>query len=269
MFNFFDFENTPYTKALIYTRRKKIAKIEIKQEGQSVTLLYSACDKGRAIAETLAGKISPAPDKTIVQESVSLLNVTDKSLRSSFITRLAAEVPGYRFLSASQVSVERRLPEDDSEKDGGAEDESLSESGDDSDSEKGLVLNAEDDTAKFPGSVDHVTLHGQQVLSSRLYNEAIKAGYYIYNLRWTARDKSDDRFEFEFEAGFDDPIYSSGFRFEVHRKKHFTGKGASEWETVPLPVDERRNLLLKLDQSSRTILASILAKLKGKKRKAK
>lgn len=239
------------SRSVVYQRREKTLSIEIVQKDDEVHFLYNANDRARQIVDAMKALLKIKPACQLVEERVTLSGVRDAALRTKFFTQLIKTIPGYKYQNATHLTVDRRLIDESAEESNGENQES-------------------DPAAKnvavvMKGMVNKVSLDGEQVIATDLYQQAAKTGYFITSICWSCIDEKDSRFHIDCEAGFHDPIKADQFSFDVARKWQFSTDGRERQENVALTASERRTLTDMVEAAAVKSLKTVSEEYKTRK----
>jgi hypothetical protein len=236
------------SRALVYQREEKKLTVEISQEGDKVSFIHSANEKALEIVNELRKKLSFKGELAPQVVKITLKGVRDPKMRTKFFTELIKDVDGYKFLNATQLNVDRRLPLLTDPANENEEAEEVEESDDEqTGSEDTKTIKTAD---QIKSLVNKVSLSGDQVLADKLYQMAEKSGYFISNICWSCTDAKDPREGIDCVAGFKDPIEADEFTFDVARKWKYKADAPDEEETVGMNEAEQRALNRKLEAAS-------------------
>lgn len=139
--------DTDLTKALQYSRRERSIEIEAVKKDGKVTFIHDANDRAREIVKQLEKEIKPQQEHAKKVEVISLQTIRDPAVRTRFFTEILKSVADHKFVSTSNVVVERRLPantEDDGESELEGEEKNTEQA---SETVKGII-----NKLAFPGS---------------------------------------------------------------------------------------------------------------------
>ena len=222
------YTDVDYSRAIVYQRREKKLWIEIAQNGQTISFIHNANERGKHIVEALKAEIKLAEGKPRKEDAISLFGVTDPLLRTKFFTQLIRGVEGYKYENTTHVDVDRRLPSIEAD---ATEEESTEQ-------KKLRTRKAE----KIKGLINNLALTGEQILATDLYQEVTASGYYVCNICWSCVDKKDSRTHIDCEAGFSDPIKADQFTFDVVRRWQYKLESPTTEEPLPILPSEKRQL---------------------------
>ena len=239
------------SRSVVYQRRERALAIEIVQNGDTVHFLYNASERARQIVDAMKVLLRTKPSLQLIEERVTLLGIRDAGLRTKFFTQLIKTIPGYKYQNATHLTVDRRLVEEPSAE------ESNGENPDDDPSAKQVA-----DVMK--GMVNKVSLDGEQVIATDLYQQAAKTGYFITSICWSCIDEKDSRYHIDCEAGFTDPVKADQFSFDVVRKWQFGTDERERQVTVAMTASERRALTDRLEAAAAISLKTVTEEYKNR-----
>ena len=219
-----------FSKAVPYQTRLKKLSIEVTKKGGEITFLYSANERAKDIVTALQKPIEYVDNEAAKVVRITLFAVRDPVLRTKFFTELIKDIEGYKFQGADHVDVDRRFPEDSSD-----DEEEVEE---DEAKEKAKQKAKQADQIK--GIINKVALTGEQVLSSEIYQQAAKSGYYISGITWSCINVADSRYHLDLEAGFVDAAKADQFSFDVSRQWRYKPDKPEVQESVPMIASEKR-----------------------------
>lgn len=217
------------SRAVVYQRREKTLAIEIVQNNDAVHFLYNANDRARQIVDAIKALLKIKPSCQLIEERVTLSGVRDAALRTKFFTQLIKTIPGYKYQNATHLTVDRRLVEESHADDANGENQESDPA-------------AKNAAVVMKGLVNKVSLDGEQVIATDLYQQAAKTGYFITSICWSCIDEKDSRYHIDCEAGFSDPVKADQFSFDVVRKWQYSSDVRERPENVAMTASERRSL---------------------------
>ncbi len=217
------------SRSVVYQRREKTLSIEVVQKDDTVHFLYNANERARQIVDAMKALLTIKPDCQMVEERISLSGIRDAVLRTKFFTQLIKIIAGYKLQNATYLTVDRRLADKN-------DDEGTDTENQESDP------SAKKNASVMKGMVNKVSLDGEQVIATDLYQQAAKTGYFITSICWSCIDEKDSRYHIDCEAGFSEPVKADQFSFDVVRKWQFSTDGRERQEGIAMTAAERRSL---------------------------
>lgn len=233
------------SRSVVYHRRKKTLSIEVVQKDDTVHFLYNANERALQIVDAMKALLSIKPDLQMVEERVSLSGIRDAVLRTKFFTQLIKTIAGYKYQNATYLTVDRRLVD------------ATDGEGQNGESQEGAPA-AKKNASVMKGMVNKVSLDGEQVIATDLYQQAAKTGYFITSIFWSCIDEKDARYHIDCEAGFNEPIKADQFSFDVVRRWQFSTDGRERQEGVAMTAAERRSLTDLLEAAAVTSLKKVM-----------
>jgi hypothetical protein len=221
-----------YSRAVPYQRRQRKLSVEIAPVGETLNIRYDATEKAAKIVEGLKSALTYREKDAPQVQQITLRAIRDPALRTRFFTELIKGIDGFKYENATHIAVDRRLPNetDEGEGAGGDGDERATED----------VAAKRKVEEQIRGLVNRVSLTGEQVLATELYEKAASSGYYIAAIHWTCTSRADSRVHIDCEAALVDPPEGEPFSFDFVRQSRNKEDDPDGIETEAVDRDQRR-----------------------------
>jgi hypothetical protein len=237
------------SRAVVYQRRERTLCVEITKDADTVHFLHNANERAHKIVDEIKKLIAIKPECQLREEKITLMGIRDAALRTKFFTQLIKGIAGFKYQNATHLTVDRRLLDQTDE-------------GNETSHENDDEPEAKSTAEVMKGLIHKVSMHGDQVIATELYQKAASTGYFITNISWSCVDEKDARFHIDCEAGFTDPATAEQFSFDIVRKWQISDDGRERPEPVALTSAERRNLTDLLEKAAAKSLISITEEYK-------
>jgi hypothetical protein len=204
-------------------RREKKAEIELLLEDDQVLSRFPADPKARELLALIKSKLEEKKKCEIVSKFIEISEFKEASQRSEFFFSLIKGLAGLALKNVTNVKVDSFLePMNDDE-------------GEDEDS---TIANAEVQ-GQMLGVIKQVTLQGESVISSPIFQELKRRGYFITSCIWQAKQVLEPFSLVEFEAGFEDPQQGQGFKYNIRGEYHLSDGDYTKTKRPISPTDNR------------------------------
>lgn len=215
---------TDYTKNRFRQRITRQATVKLEVGPTSTVVTLPATTKGRAIVAAITEKIEARRKQEVVVQEIDLSSVHDANARSAFFTALASEFPNSSLANVSMVKLQAiQSPDSDVKDDSDMDDELLSDSG---------VQTTREAVA---GVLNSVTLRGQELFGTRIFQQLRNRQFYITSLTWHSRLIESGNPIVEFTAEFEQPTDCRIFRYAANtwRVRRDTGEYNQSFSSTP------------------------------------
>ncbi len=243
-----------YSRAVPYQRRERKLLVELAPTGETLNIRYDATDKASKIVEGLKSALAYKDKDAPKVQRISLRSIRDAALRTRFFTELIKGIEGFSYENTTHIAVDRRFPTDDDVDDTGGD---LLATGEDVD--LGDVAEKKALEEQLKGLVNRVSLTGDQVFATELYEKAASSGYYIAAIRWTCNSRADSRVHVDCEAALVDPAEGEPFSFDFVRQSRNKADNPDAIETEAVGRDQRRSYEDLIEAAARKAFAIVTA----------
>ena len=170
-----------FSKSKSFQREFRSFGLEITTKNGQIEIEYDLEDRCVKIANELFQGIKRAAKKELQQIEIVFLGAARGEQLTKFFLALLSGIEGLVRLSVCDVRVNS----------------AITKSGDDEE--------ADDETAeKMKGLVQSALLKGEDVTSSKMFQQLLKDGYFISGVTWYAKEKGGEMRKVVLEAGFRD-----------------------------------------------------------------
>jgi len=251
---------------------EKTAEVIIEKQGSGWKITGPMNDKFKDITDQLYSQIEIATDQDVATRTISLEAISDAGIRTNFLRSLIRNLRDMEVVDVVDVSTFN--PKDREDDDLDLSDEALViedsiEVDSDDEGEEGGGDDPEAELAKPQPEakshkiirIDKASLKGKGVLESKQLMELEGHGFYLWKIRWTAREKLVGSEIVQFEAQFGNQAKYCDFSYIVkgvynyHNGKHAKNLVRAE------PVFEQK-LKLRLEEAAQKTLDDIERSLK-------
>lgn len=206
-----------FTRTELKQRTQRKCEIEVLSTGGQVSIRLPASRVGKDVANRLVRKLEDLTGESLEEEVVSLTNILDPVLRTSFFVELIKSLEGFRVEDVSSVAIYHEL--EHSYIDGEHENE-------ESPTEEEL---------RFAGYIRKAVLAGGGVLESREFNQMQRQGFFIHKVVWSIVDKLDEADKIELEAEFAQAASCDDFQYSVRGVFPFSERTGEPVRTARRP----------------------------------
>lgn len=188
-----------FSKAKGFQRDEREFAIELEQAGDNFNIQFTHNPRAREVVADLVKLLKPAPELEL-EKPIVLTGIKDPAARTNFFLKLRQLMKGFRPIDVLDLKVDRRLEAPAAKKE-----EAADKDDDDQPAEE------------VKSMVKSAALQGNGLLTTELFQQLKKSGYFLHKLVWTSIETEGDGRLMEFEAGFDDPIRATGFNYDLKR----------------------------------------------------
>lgn len=222
-----DYVERDPTKAKWGQKQKKEVTLNVVQSASNgLEIVYNDTKKAKEIIGIISAKARKKSEDSKEELKESLVNLSGKSPKekTQFFIELSQGIPGYELQTVVEVKLDRRLEDGGSDKSKESELENL---------------------------VKTAALSGDDVLSSKLYSQLNKDGYYIAFIRWIVKSKVKVKESklFLLEAGFSHPISGEDFYFDAKKQAAFADSSLGYTYSVIEKSDKQKLRKLLVDRA--------------------
>lgn len=244
---------------------EKTAEVTLEKQGSGWKITGPMNDKFKEITEQLYSQIEIVTEKDVDTRAISLAGIADASVRTNFLRSLIRNLKGMEVVDVVDVSTFNPSDRDDDDLD--LSDEALVvedsievETEDDPEDEGDLEVTLSKPQPEVKTHkiirIDKASLKGKGVLESKQLMELEGHGFYLWKIRWTAREKPVGSELVEFEAQFGNQAKYSDFSYIVKGVYNYNnGKYAKNRVRASSVVEQQ--LKVKLEQAAQKTLDDI------------
>ena len=244
---------------------EKTAEVTLEKQGSGWKITGPMNDKFKEITEQLYSQIEIVTEKDVDTRAISLAGIADASVRTNFLRSLIRNLKGMEVVDVVDVSTFNPSDRDDDDLD--LSDEALVvedsievETEDDPEDEGDLEVTLSKPQPEVKTHkiirIDKASLKGKGVLESKQLMELEGHGFYLWKIRWTAREKPVGSEIVEFEAQFGNQAKYSDFSYIVKGVYNYNnGKYAKNRVRASSVVEQQ--LKVKLEQAAQKTLDDI------------
>ena len=231
-----------YSKNRLVQRREREANIEFIVQDSKTLIRMPANAKAESIVAALKERLDGRVKKEIPTFRIDLSQFSDPDARTSFFTTLIKNIEGFQLENVTTIRVDTM-------------DQTLS--GDED--EAGTEAAKQDMLAV----VKNVAMKGQSLLASSEYQQLREKGFFITSIAWSSRMLEIPFTIVEFEAGFEDPVNGSGFKYSIRGARH-ADKGVYSKTIRPLSVGQKEYLLSLVEKSATSSVHALVSAIHEK-----
>jgi len=244
---------------------EKTAEVTLEKQGSGWKITGPMNDKFKEITEQLYSQIEIVTEKEVDTRAISLAGVADASVRTNFLRSLIRNLKGMEVVDVVDVSTFNPSDRDDDDLD--LSDEALvvedsieveTEGDPEDEGDLEVTLSKPQPEVKTHKiiRIDKASLKGKGVLESKQLMELEGHGFYLWKIRWTAREKPVGSEIVEFEAQFGNQAKYSDFSYIVKGVYNYNnGKYAKNRVRASSVVEQQ--LKVKLEQAAQKTLDDI------------
>ncbi|MBJ9976911.1 hypothetical protein IAE35_10735 [Pseudomonas sp. S75] len=251
---------------------EKTAEVIIEKQGSGWKITGPMNDKFKDITDQLYSQIEIATDQDVATRTISLEAISDAGIRTNFLRSLIRNLRDMEVVDVVDVSTFN--PKDREDDDLDLSDEALviedsievdsddqGEEGEGDDPEAELAKPQPEAKSHKIIRIDKASLKGKGVLESKQLMELEGHGFYLWKIRWTAREKLVGSEIVQFEAQFGNQAKYCDFSYIVKGVYNYhNGKYAKNLVRAE-PVFEQK-LKLRLEEAAQKTLDDIERSLK-------
>lgn len=253
----YSYTDMHYSKTRFTQRQHNQAEISFDIRDDELQVRMPAGLRATPFPEELKKKVQEKILNPIEALSISLENIKEPELRSSFFLKLISSIDNLRFNGVNKVKVSSKhlIPdafeviennvEDDNAEEGPIEEDTFEES------------------AEMLQAIHRMILDGENIESSSEYQELTKKGYFINSISWIATEKISPYTQYYMEAGFSDSETCKLFRYSLKGVKNVK-KGTYNKTWRPPSIDNLLWFNNAIENISRTIFDEIVKEKKCK-----
>ncbi|HEX8595986.1 MAG TPA: hypothetical protein VF682_22310 [Pseudomonas sp.] len=248
---------------------EKTAEVILEKQGSGWKISGPMNDKFKAITDQLYSQIEIVTDEDVGTRTISLEAIPDAGIRTNFLRSLIRNLNDMEVVDVVDVSTfnpndreddDLDLSDDALEIEDSIEVEPDEDSGDDRDHDVEMGGPPEVKTHKII-RIEKASLKGKGVLESKQILELEGHGFYLWRIRWTAREKLVGSEIVQFEAQFGNQAKYCDFSYIVKGVYSYNnGKHAKNLVRAE-PVFEQK-LKLRLEEAAQKTLDGIERSLK-------
>lgn len=222
---------TDYSRSKAKQREKKTVQIGVSVENNVTEISFDSESRAALIVSQFLKEIRKA-SKTVVPSECAIIFIGagKDETQTKFFLSLIRQIDGYKLISVSDVRVNRASVNPETESD------------DDADTKE-----------EFKGLIKTALLRGDDVTSSKMFQQLMADRYFISGISWYAREVGGDEAKVELEAGFKED--ANGIRFFADATRIFGRTAEKEDEKTAKRLNnfQRSSLQKKILKSAFTL----------------
>ncbi|SOS35763.1 hypothetical protein CFBP6411_04406 [Pseudomonas syringae group genomosp. 3] len=246
---------------------EKTAEVILEKQGNCWKITGPMNDKFKDITDQLYSQIEIVTDENVATRTISLEAIPDAGIRTNFLRDLIRNLKDMEVVDVVDVSTfNPKDGEDDNldlsdealviEESIEVESEDEGEEGEDGDPEAELARPQPEASVHKIIRIDKASLKGKGVLESKQLMELEGHGFYLWKIRWTAREKLVGSEIVQFEAQFGNQVKYCDFSYIVKGVYNYNnGKYAKNLVRAE-PVFEQK-LKIRLEEAAQKTLDEI------------
>ncbi|GLO49586.1 hypothetical protein PPUN110474_09860 [Pseudomonas putida] len=246
---------------------EKTAEVILEKQGNGWKITGPMNDKFKDITDQLYSQIEIVTDNDVATRTISLEAIPDAGIRTNFLRSLIRNLKGMEVVDVVDVSTFNPKDRDDDDLDLSdealvieysieVESEDEGEEGEDGDPETELARPQPEASVHKIIRIDKASLKGKGVLESKQLMELEGHGFYLWKIRWTAREKLVGSEIVQFEAQFGNQAKYCDFSYIVKGVYNYNnGKYAKNLVRAE-PVFEQK-LKIRLEEAAQKTLDDI------------
>ena len=164
------------------------------------------------------------------------MDIVDPRLRTSFFIKLINGLNGYIFEDVSDAYVFHPKPD---------------------------KIEDEEDDVEIGIHITRASLKGEGVLKSEELLSLYDRGFYIWKIRWTAKENLPDPDVYEFEAQFSNQLDFNGFSYSIKGVKKYKGHGEYNKTFASLTRTEESKFHRLIEEAAYKIISDIESESRG------
>jgi hypothetical protein len=225
-----EYTEIDFSKTRLRQRQTREAHIEFRIENDHTIVTLPATEKARNAALALRERLHISKRADIGLEEVDFSGITDPKSRTTFFTRLISSLPGFTLEDVMRVNADRGDKDHAGDLDEDGEEEAYEEA-----------------SEQMLGIVKAMAFQGQSLLTSPQYQAMHAQGFFITSITWSAKRNVSPYQIVEFEAGFEEPVTGTGFRYNVRGWKT---QRSGEYTKNPkaVPPEEKKKFLSAIER---------------------
>lgn len=169
-------------------------------------------------------------------KEISMEDLTDPDMRTTFFTKLITNLEGFILEDVTDAYVYHPKPE---------------------------RLEEEDGNTETGVHVSRASLKGEGVLKSEELSSLYERGFYIWKIRWTAKENVPDPDIYEFEAQFSNQEEFKDFSYSAKSVKKYKGFGKYNKNFVSLTKSEESKFLKLIESAAYSIIIDLEKQAQG------
>ncbi|KPX71412.1 hypothetical protein ALO35_200167 [Pseudomonas amygdali pv. lachrymans] len=243
---------------------EKTAEVILEKQGNGWKITGPMNEKFKDITDQLYSQIEIVTDKDVATRTISLEAISDAGIRTNFLRSLIRNLKGMEVVDVVDVSTFN--PKDREDDDLDLSDEALviedavefdsDDEGEGGDPETELARPQPETRVHKIIRIDKASLKGKGVLESKQLMELEGHGFYLWKIRWTAREKLVGSEIVQFEAQFGNQSRYCDFSYIVKGVYNYNnGKYAKNLVRAE-PVFEQK-LKIRLEEAAQKTLDDI------------
>ncbi|HBO3685093.1 hypothetical protein C5L41_22455 [Pseudomonas aeruginosa] len=246
---------------------EKTAEVILEKQGSGWKITGPMNDKFKDITDQLYSQLEIMIDQEVVTRTISLEAVPDASIRTNFLRSLIRNLKDMEVVDVVDVSTFNPKDREDDDLDLSdealviedsieVEDENDGEEGEDGDPEAELARPQPEGRTHKIIRIDRASLKGKGVLESKQLSELEGHGFYLWKIRWTAREKLIGSEIVQFEAQFGNQAKYCDFSYIVKGVYNYHNGKYSKSLVRAAPVVEQK-LKIRLEEAAQKTLDDI------------
>lgn len=246
---------------------EKTAEVILEKQGNGWKITGPMNDKFKDITDQLYSQIEIVTDKDVATRAISLEAISDAGIRTNFLRSLIRNLKDMEVVDVVDVSTFNPKDRDDDDLD--LSDEALviedavefdsndeDEEGDGGDPEAELARPQPEVRVHKIIRIDKASLKGKGVLESKQLMELEGHGFYMWKIRWTAREKLLGSEIVQFEAQFGNQAKCCDFSYIVKGVYNYNNGKYAKNPVRAEPVLEQK-LKIRLEEAAQKTLDDI------------
>lgn len=247
---------------------EKTAEVIIEKQGSGWKITGPMNDKFKDITNELYSQIEIATEADVATRTISLAAIPDAGIRTGFLRSLIRNIKDMEVVDVVDVSTFNPKDRDDDDLDLSDEalviedsvevdsDDEVEDGEVDGDPEAELAKTQPDARVHKIIRIDKASLKGKGVLESRQLIDLEGHGFYLWKIRWTAREKLVGSELVLFEAQFGNQAQCSDFSYIVRGVYNYNAGKYAKNTVRPGPVLEQK-LKVRLEEAAQKTLDDI------------
>lgn len=251
---------------------EKTAEVTLEKQGNGWKITGPMNDKFKDITDQLYSQIEILTDQDVATRTISLEAIPDAGIRTNFLRDLIRNLKDMEVVDVVDVSTFNPKDREDDDLDlsdealvieGSIEVESEDgfEEGEDGDPEAELAKPQPEARVHKIIRIDKASLKGKGVLESKQLLELEGHGFYLWKIRWTAREKLVGSEIVQFEAQFGNQAKCCDFSYIVKGVYNYNNGKYAKSLVRAEPVFEQK-LKIRLEEAAQKTLNGIEGSLK-------
>lgn len=243
---------------------EKTAEIILEKQGSGWKITGPMNDKFKDITDQLYSQIEIMTDQDVGTRTISLEAIPDAGIRTNFLRSLIRNLKGMEVVDVVDVSTFN--PNDREDDDLDLSDDALvieesvevesEDEGEDGDPEAELTRPQPEAKTHKIIRIDKASLKGKGVLESKQLLELEGHGFYLWKIRWTAREKLVGSEIVQFEAQFGNQAKYCDFSYIVKGVYNYHNGKYAKSLVRAAPVVEQK-LKIRLEEAAQKTLDDI------------